>query len=194
MPRWVPNLISVTRILLVPVWVVAAEVVARGTATDRGWVLVAILLALGLSDIVDGFIARRFDLATNLGATLDAVADKLAQVVMITYLALRPTEAFSSVPIWFLAILIARDGLLLGGWVLIWRRHGKVANEHKFHGKMASVLLFVLVLAILLGLPPLYVQWLCVGTALWILGSTADYVRIGWHQYRAPSNNGAAPG
>ncbi len=177
MPRSLPNAISVLRLLLVPVWVCTAE-------AGRGDACLGILVALGFSDVLDGWLARRFELQSRVGATLDAVADKLAQVALFTWLALRGGAAFAPVPLWFLGVLVARDVALGIGYVVIRARMGAVDTEHASHGKAASLLLFGLLVwahldvgrrALALALGPL---------AGFVALSTALYVRDGFAQLR----------
>ncbi|MEZ6036113.1 MAG: CDP-alcohol phosphatidyltransferase family protein [Planctomycetota bacterium] len=190
-PRRLPNAISVLRVLMVPVWVLLAEDANLSYLCDnhergdelRLWSAL-VLVAIGLSDVLDGWLARRFDLRSKLGATLDAVADKLAQVVLTTWLALRAAPAFPVIPLWFLLLLIARDGLLLLGYFVIRRRHGKVHTEHELHGKLSSLCLFGLLLAFSFGAPPMVTTpWLVVSAAI-VLWSTAAYVRRGITELR----------
>lgn len=184
-PRWLPNAISSLRVLLVPVWLVVAETMVHtpavaGEAPAR-LTLVAILAGLGVSDVLDGFIARRFELTSRFGATLDAVADKLAQVAFVTYLVFRPSPAFEALPLWFWATLVLRDGILGLGYVAIRRRHGTVDTEHEVHGKVASVLLFFVVLAAVgWGQVP---RMLLVATAAVVTLSTAHYIKLGRRQF-----------
>ncbi len=187
-PRWLPNAISVLRGLLVPVWVLIAEAANRAAegeadgARERIWATV-VLLTIGLSDVVDGWLARRFHLQSHIGETIDAIADKLAQVVLFTYLTLRTGLAFPPVPVWFLALLIARDLIILLGYVTIRHRHGTVNAEHRFHGKASSVLLFVLLVAYCAGVPDhTRIPLLTASTVLFTL-STALYVRHGIRQF-----------
>jgi cardiolipin synthase len=101
-----PNLITMARILCVPliVWTITA-----------GHMLPAFLLflAAGISDAVDGFLAKRFNMATELGALLDPLADK-ALIVSI-YVALGFTEAL---PRWLVILVVSRDILIVGGFLL----------------------------------------------------------------------------
>lgn len=188
-PRWLPNAISVVRVALVPVWLALAfSLRARAAAGEAvtPWLSVGVLVALGASDLVDGFLARRFGLATNLGATLDAVADKLAQVATVTFLAFVSTAVFTPVPWWLWAALVLRDGLLLVGAALVWRRHGALQVEHRWHGKAASLLLFAVVVAANAAAPG---PWVLGGAALAVLlivPGTVSYLREGWRQLRAP--------
>jgi len=103
-----PNLITIARILLVPVvvWAITA-----------GEMRVAFLLFLlaGLSDAVDGFLAKRLGMTSNLGAHLDPLADKV--LIVSIYVALGITEA---VPRWIVILVVSRDILIIGGLMLAW--------------------------------------------------------------------------
>lgn len=188
-PRWLPNAISAFRIVLVPIWLVVAERMrdaALAGQPQAGTWLVVILVALGVSDVVDGWLARRFDLTSPFGATLDAVADKLAQVAFVTYFAWRGSPAFLPVPVWFWTVILGRDVALAIGYVVLRRRHGVVDTEHAVHGKIASVLLFLVVLGVSAGAPPLAVNvamWL---TTAVVVFSTVGYVRAGFEALGTP--------
>ena len=101
-----PNLITMARILCVPliVW-----------AITSGHMLPAFLLflAAGISDAVDGFLAKRFNMSSELGALLDPLADK-ALIVSI-YVSLGITEAL---PRWVVILVVSRDILIVGGFLL----------------------------------------------------------------------------
>src|SRR5688572_9157758 len=112
-PRWLPNAITAVRILLVPVWGVLAELSRQAFDTTgpepyRTWSVVVLLL-IGASDLVDGFLARSFALTSRTGATLDAVADKLVQVCLLTFFTLRGPPAYTAIPLWFLLLVFGRD-------------------------------------------------------------------------------------
>ncbi len=103
-----PNLISILRLLLVPVIVTC--IVSRNDQAAF-WLFVA----AGLSDAVDGFIARHFGLLSELGTYLDPLADK-ALLVSI-YLSLGLTGSF---PAWLVILVISRDILIIGAVILSW--------------------------------------------------------------------------
>jgi cardiolipin synthase (CMP-forming) len=188
-PRWLPNAISAFRVLLVPVWLVFAEQMRTaaiagqpGSATP----LLVILLVLGFSDMLDGWVARRFGLTSPLGATLDAVADKLAQVAFVTYLAWRAIPGLWPLPIWFWCVILGRDVVIaLGFWVLK-RRLGNVETEHEVHGKVASVLLFFVVLGVCGNAPHTLLFTTTVLTSIIVVISTIDYGRRGLAALRRP--------
>jgi cardiolipin synthase (CMP-forming) len=148
-------------------------------------VAVVILCAIGISDVLDGWLARRFKLASQMGATLDAFADKLFQVVLVTFFALRAEPAFTPIPIWFLILLVGRDLLLGLGWLILQGRIGEVTVIHRIHGKVASVLLFVLLLLVTADIGKTLID-----PAIWLITtivvlSTAAYVRTGFRQLRS---------
>ncbi len=104
----IPNLITLGRILLVPVVV---------WAITSGEMRIAFLLflAAGISDAVDGFLAKRFHMASELGAYLDPLADK-ALIVSI-YVSLGIAGAL---PIFLVILVVSRDIMIIGAFMLAW--------------------------------------------------------------------------
>src|ERR1043165_1432110 len=104
----IPNLITLARILLVPVvvWAIASN-----------QMLVAFLLfaAAGISDAVDGFLAKRFGMASELGAYLDPLADKV--LIVAIYVSLGIVNAL---PGWLVILVVSRDLLIVGGVMFSW--------------------------------------------------------------------------
>lgn len=145
-PPWTANAVSVIRIGLVPVWVWAAGAVGPEPA-------LLVLGLIGVSDVLDGYLARRLNLTSKQGATIDAVADKVAQIIVLTTLALWTIPGFASVPLWFMALLIFRDAVLTTGILWIWFHAHRVQAPHYWHGKVSAILIFVLMVALHLNLP-----------------------------------------
>ncbi len=102
-----PNLITLFRLLLVPltIWLILAG--AFGAAF-------VVFCIAGLSDAIDGYIARRFDLQSRLGAVLDPLADKV--LLMSVYVTL---GIIAVLPAWLVILVVARDVMIVGGFVLI---------------------------------------------------------------------------
>jgi cardiolipin synthase len=104
----IPNLITLARILLVPVvvWAIASN-----------QMLFAFLLfaAAGVSDAVDGFLAKRFGMASELGAYLDPLADKV--LIVAIYVSLGIADAL---PRWLVILVVSRDLLIVGGVMFSW--------------------------------------------------------------------------
>ena len=104
----IPNLITLGRILLVPILV---------WAIISGEMQLAFLLFLiaGISDAVDGFLAKRFGMATELGAYLDPLADKV--LIVSIYVAMGITGAL---PAWLVILVVSRDIMIVGAVLLSW--------------------------------------------------------------------------
>lgn len=100
---WLPNAISLMRIVLV---VPVLTLIFDG---NYSWALALFVIA-GFSDGVDGYLAKRFDWHTRLGALLDPVADKLLVAGMFITLA-----STQHIPIWLAVIVILRDVVIIGG-------------------------------------------------------------------------------
>lgn len=104
----IPNLVTLVRILLVPivVWAIAG-----------GHMLVAfaLFLAAGISDAVDGFLAKRFHMQSELGRYLDPLADKV--LIVSIYVSLGVSGA---VPGWLVILVVSRDLMIVGAVMLAW--------------------------------------------------------------------------
>jgi len=104
----IPNLITLGRILLVPIVVWAIGTGAMDVAFG-------LFLAAGLSDAVDGFLAKRFHMTTVLGAYLDPLADKALIVSIYMTLGIN-----GEIPRWLVILVVSRDILIVGGIMLSW--------------------------------------------------------------------------
>ncbi len=143
-----PNIISLARLLSVPfiVWLILRE----------AWIAAfAIFVLAGISDAVDGYLAKRLDVATELGAYLDPIADKVLLVAI--YVAL---GVDGQLALWLVILVVSRDVLLIGGAVLLFMletgaRQLPPSRISKWN-TLLQILLAALVLADL-GFGP--VQW-----------------------------------
>jgi cardiolipin synthase len=109
-----PNLITLSRIVLVPVTIVMIA--------DRDWMTALVLFLLaGLSDGLDGFLARTFDLRSELGAYLDALADKALLISMYVALAV-----VGVIPASIAIVVVSRDIMIMGAVVVSWVMHKPV--------------------------------------------------------------------
>lgn len=128
----IPNILSLFRICLIP-FIVCLYFVEQSYFAAG-----CVLLLSGLTDIVDGFIARKFNMISNLGKVLDPIADKLTQAVMLVCLTVR--FPWMLLP---LAMMICKElsMMITGAWVI--RRTGFVPGA-VWHGKIATVLLYAM--------------------------------------------------
>jgi cardiolipin synthase (CMP-forming) len=125
----VPNLISMARLAGVPVflWLVLVP--------QADWWAVGLLIAAGLSDWLDGKLARAWNQQSRLGQVLDPAADRLYIAATLIGLAVR-----AIIPWWLVAVLAARE-LVLGVALLVLRRHSIGPLQVSFVGKAATLCL-----------------------------------------------------
>jgi len=165
-----PNLITLARILMVPVivWAIAA---------NQMLLAFMLFLAAGVSDAVDGFLAKRFGMKSELGAYLDPLADKV--LIVSIYVTLGISGA---VPRWLVILVVSRDLMIVGAVLLSWLVGRPVMVRPLLVSKLntvAQILLAGLVLASLgLGFEaqPVIVGLTALVAALTLL-SVAAYVR-----------------
>lgn len=134
----IPNAITVLRLLLVP------PVVALILAGDQAAALVLFLVA-GVSDGVDGFLARHFHWRSRMGALLDPLADKL--LLLGTFVAL---TLEGLLPVWLLAAAVLRDALIMGGAASYRMLVGRVEAEPLIISKLNTLLQILLAVLSLL--------------------------------------------
>lgn len=130
----IPNLLSLFRLALIPVYMV---IYFNASEPSHYYVSAAILAVSCLTDLIDGKIARHFNMITTLGILLDPVADKATQFTLILCLAMR-------YPIlWYLvALFVVKEGfqLIAGSMIL---RKGKMLDGALITGKICTTVLFV---------------------------------------------------
>ena len=127
----VANQLTFLRILIIPAFVL---LVIYGYL---GWALVVFLVA-GMTDALDGLIARRANQRTSLGAWLDPMADKLLLVTTFVVLTLPAVDVTNHVPIWLTILLISRDVVIVGVVAIVNLAVGPRTFRPSFLGKLAT--------------------------------------------------------
>lgn len=131
----IPNILCYLRILLVPIFLYTYFHVQT---RESHFLAAGILVISSISDFLDGFIARKFDMITELGKLIDPVADKLTQfVVACTLMYTYPAYA------WLVAIIVLKDGMLLFVGYYIYRKKDKHLAQAEMPGKIATAVFFV---------------------------------------------------
>lgn len=144
------NKITILRILLIPFFVVEVlYYVKNGNEVHRLAAILSFAIA-AICDGVDGYIARRYNQRSELGAILDPLADKLLLVSGIVVLSFEHRPYLETIPLWLTGTIIGRDILVLAGMVVIQMTVGKVKVRPRMVGKVATVLQMVIILWILL--------------------------------------------
>src|SRR5579872_4362173 len=158
------NKVTILRILLIPVFVVQILYYFKtGNETHRFVGLLCFATA-AILDGVDGYVARRFNQRSELGAILDPLADKLLLVSGIVLLSFDHLPYLRTLPLWFTGTIIGRDILLLSGLIVIQITVGKVRVRPRVLGKIATVLQMIVVLWVL-------IKWNEKWLTVWSLGA-----------------------
>lgn len=139
MPRYVPNMITALRFLLVPIYAIVFY-----SSIENSLIYSILIFALaGITDVIDGTIARKYDLITKLGTVLDPLADKLMQLaVLITF----TTKGY--IPLWAIVIIGIKEILMIiGGLILYYGESDAVIPSNRY-GKLATVVFYLTIFAV----------------------------------------------
>jgi len=147
----IPNILSFIRLGMIPfiIWLYCFE---------KNYALTTVVVIIsGVTDVVDGFIARHFNLVTDFGKAIDPIADKLTQIAVLFCLVTR--FIYMLIP---LSLLIIKE-LFLGIIVLVQMNKTKVVHGAVWHGKLNTVLLYaMMILHIIWYNIPMPVSNICV--------------------------------
>ena len=135
----IPNVLTLIRLLLIPlfIWLYCA-------CKEHIWSAVVVVTS-GLTDVLDGFIARKCRMESNLGRVLDPVADKLAQAAMCFAMIYR-----YPIMLWVLIFFAVKELIMAAlGWFYM-RRTG-VVNSARWYGKASSIVQYATMLALILN-------------------------------------------
>jgi cardiolipin synthase len=162
----VPNLLTIMRILLVPVFV--------GLVMDRNYTAATVVFVVaGLSDALDGYIAKRFTQRTEFGAWLDPFADKFLLVSAFVVLTVT-----GWIPVYLCVLVILRDVVIVGGIVMLRRSGRTVEIAPTISGKLTTTTQIITVTYVLIsrGVPGTLFTTLILLTALLTVYSGTEYV------------------
>jgi phosphatidylglycerophosphate synthase len=185
MVDWIPNAITLSRVALLPVFLLLLSRIPAEAAPLTAWSVerawpAGVLLAMGATDYLDGWAARRLGVISRIGGIVDAAADRLVLLVPLLYFVLATPAAFPQVGLWIPFWLIAVDLVTGAGWLMARLRHGvRAPLNHNRAGRVATWVFFALLFWIVAGLPPEGVVVLAVAALGLSTVSTAVYLR-GW--------------
>ncbi len=144
----IPNILCYIRFLLIPVFLVTY---IRADEPKQYIQAAAVVFLSGLTDFLDGFIARRFDMITELGKIIDPLADKLTQASLIFILVVKIKWMF----LLLILFVIMQLFLLIAGIVML--KKGTKLNGAKWFGKVSTTVFYATML-VLVALPTLRVD------------------------------------
>ena len=137
MLKYVPNALTVLRFLLIPIIVIAC-------VQGQYILAIAVLSISGLTDILDGAIARKYNYITDFGKLMDPLADKATQISLLTTLFIK-----GAISIWILVVVVLKEFCMVSGASFLYGKELVVSS--KWYGKLATVLFYVaMVISLLL--------------------------------------------
>lgn len=139
----IPNFLTMIRFILIPIFIYYFF-----SGIDNGIVIASIIFVIaGLTDILDGFIARKFNLITKLGIVLDPLADKLMLITVLICITFK-----FNIPLWIIIIVGLKETLMVMGAIALYNDHDIVVPANRF-GKVSTILSYAAILAINFNLP-----------------------------------------
>ena len=136
MIKYIPNILTTIRLIFIP-FIISFIFTGNYTAA-----LIAFTFS-GITDILDGYIARKFDVISNFGKLIDPLADKLTQISIIASLTL-----LSIIPIWILIIVFLKELILIISSAFLYTR--KIVVFSKWYGKLTTVLFYLAIVSSLI--------------------------------------------
>ena len=182
----IPNALTLLRLALIVPF-------ASFAVSGRDLEALAVFFGAGLTDILDGAIARRFGQSSKAGRLIDPLADKLLTGVAFVVLALYRGDA-RAIPVWLMAAALLRDALILAGSAMVYRSRRDSGFKPSLLGKLNTFVELGVICCFLAAsslswvaplLPPLY--GLMAGS---LLASTGGYLLTGIRMLRAPNSAG----
>jgi cardiolipin synthase (CMP-forming) len=167
----VPNILSTIRICLVPVFVVS-YFYDRTPGNIKAYAAI-VYAAATLTDFLDGYIARKYNLTSNLGKVLDPIGDKLMLLAVLTCITID-----NIIPVWAVLIAVFKEALMLVGGILIRKKEGGEIPSSNIIGKTSTVVFFIVCVTLMLFTIPAHIASVMIGFAiLLMLIALASYLR-----------------
>lgn len=133
----IPNILTLLRLLLVPLFVV----VFFSSIQNATAIAMLIFVAAGITDVLDGYLARKYDMVTKWGSILDPLADKLMSITVLISL-----TAKRILPIWIFFIISIKELLMIVGGIVLFEKGTYIPAQA--YGKIATVLFYASVITL----------------------------------------------
>jgi cardiolipin synthase len=134
--KHIPNILTIIRFLLIPVIITSIF--------EGNYILGFVFFTIsGITDILDGFIARKFNFISNFGKLMDPLADKLTQISVLASLV-----AVKIIPVWILVIVVLKELIMVIGASFLYGKD--VVVYSKWYGKLSTVLFYIAIVVSLI--------------------------------------------
>ena len=129
MKKHIPNILTICRFIFIPF--------IFGSILQKNFLLAFIFLTIsGITDVLDGFIARKYNFITNFGKLIDPLADKFTQISTLIAL-----SWIGIIPFWFLMVVFLKEALMIAGASFLYGKNLVVSS--RWYGKLATVLFYI---------------------------------------------------
>ena len=133
MLKHVPNILTMCRFVLVPFIFVSI--------VEKNYVAAFVFLTIsGATDVLDGFIARKFNFITNFGKLIDPLADKATQISTLIALSFA-----GIIPYWILVVVFLKEAIMIAGASFLYGK--KLVVSSRWYGKLATVVFYIAIVA-----------------------------------------------
>lgn len=126
----IPNILTIIRFLLIPF-------IFYSALQNNYLVAVILLIISGATDVLDGYIARKFNFITNFGILFDPLTDKLTQISTLLVLVIQQI-----IPIWILVVVLMKEILMVIGATFLFKKK-TVTIPSKWYGKLSTVVFYI---------------------------------------------------
>lgn len=135
----IPNVLTLIRLLMVPVFQIVF-----GLEGDRKTISAIIFILASITDVLDGYIARKYNMTTKTGQLLDPLADKLMQISAVAAMVFAKI-----VPLWFVLVLASKELLMIIGGIFLYTK--KTFVKSNVFGKANTVVMFCAMVTLLIS-------------------------------------------
>ena len=127
--KHIPNILTLFRFVLIPFIII-------NLVNDNYIAAFIIFTVSGLTDILDGCIARKFNFVTNFGKLIDPLADKCTQILTLGTMAVKDI-----IPMWIIIVVVAKEVIMISGASFLYGKELVVSS--RWYGKLATVLFYI---------------------------------------------------
>lgn len=188
--------LTVLRLVLVPVFAFLAISYGLSTVTKTPdetlrWSAFWVFVTAAATDGIDGWIARHFDQISELGAFLDPIADKALVLSALLILTIFDWGVDGwRIPLWFAALVVLRDSVILAGIRVMWSARKKVEIRPHWTGKVCTFLMFVVLGWVMLRVTEISPIYPCAFAAVFIVLSMCHSIHQGMRIMRGSQGAG----
>ena len=133
----IPNILTTVRLIIIPIFAYSI------LASDNLWLSLGLFLFSGVTDIVDGFIARHFNMITDVGKVYDPLVDKLMQLTAVVCLTLE-----NVIPVWVICFIAVKELAMITIGSILYAK--KIVVHSNWYGKFATVFFYAVIFILIL--------------------------------------------